>query len=94
MVLKTKKVSVLAAHGRLECEACGFDFEQVYGTLGATFAEAHHIVPIAKGEAIRTIDDLAIVCSNCHRMLHRSKEPIGIAELRRIITERATGRGT
>lgn len=54
--------------GILRCECCGFDFIQVYGE---EFIECHHRLPIANGERESSIDDLALVCSNCHRMLHR-----------------------
>ncbi len=69
---KQKKSMVLKATGKLECEACGFDFHAHYGELGNGFAECHHIIPLWKtGETETRLQDLAIVCSNCHRMLHR-----------------------
>jgi 5-methylcytosine-specific restriction protein A len=52
---------------------CGFDFAIKYGDLGAGFIEAHHILPLAAGPATTRLPDLALVCSNCHRMLHRAK---------------------
>lgn len=60
-------------HGRFFCEACGFDFEAVYGKRGKDYIEAHHRKPISEvDEAIVLIvGDLSMVCSNCHRMLHR-----------------------
>lgn len=60
------------AEGRFHCEACSFNFESTYPKLGDSFIECHHQTPIASG-GIRTtyISDLALVCSNCHRMLHR-----------------------
>jgi len=55
------------------CKVCGFRFEDCYGKLGNEFAEAHHLVPLSRlREKVRTsIDDIATVCANCHRMLHR-----------------------
>jgi len=55
------------------CGVCDFKFDEVYGKLGRHFAEAHHIVPLAglKKRQITKIEDLATVCPNCHRMLHR-----------------------
>lgn len=51
------------------CEICNFDFLKYYGEL---FIECHHIIPMNQ-DHIRntTLDDLKLVCSNCHRMLHR-----------------------
>lgn len=84
---KKKKDKVLAEKGRLLCEVCDFDFFEVYGELGEGFAECHHIIPIAElGGSQRTkLSDLAIVCANCHRMLHRSNPMLSIRQLREII---------
>lgn len=56
-----------------QCQVCGHSFEDVYGKLGIEFAEAHHRVPLSQlREHIRTsTKNLATVCANCHRMLHR-----------------------
>lgn len=69
----TKKRLVWTQTGKLECEACGFDFAAVYGNLGEGFAECHHTAPVATlnpGTNTR-LTDLCILCSNCHRMIHR-----------------------
>ena len=59
--------------GRLECEVCSFDFQEVYGSRGRGFIEAHHTIPVSQLEGKRRTKykDIALVCSNCHRMLHR-----------------------
>ena len=72
--VRQKKRQVLDRDGKLACEACGFDFVKRYGLLGAEFAECHHRVPLAalvEGQKLR-LSDLAILCANCHRMIHRS----------------------
>ncbi len=71
--IQQKKRHVLAKTGCLQCEACGFDFCDTYGEIGRGFAECHHRIPIStlKEESTITLNQLAIVCSNCHRMLHR-----------------------
>ena len=72
-LVATKKRLVMTQTGRLECEACGFDFVKVYGDLGEGFAECHHTVPVATlnpGTNTR-LTDLCVLCSNCHRMMHR-----------------------
>jgi hypothetical protein len=75
-------------HGSLSCEICKFDFEKRYGMRGQDFIEAHHRKPISKidgGEAVKlTIKDLAMVCSNCHRMLHRVPW-LSVEELKKLI---------
>lgn len=69
-----KKEQYLKDFGKLDCEVCKFNFFETYGELGKGFIEAHHRVPLSEidGEQITKLDDLALVCSNCHRMLHRS----------------------
>lgn len=68
-----KRRQVLAAAGKLACEVCDFDFTAVYGERGAGFIEVHHNVPLASPRMARKtkLSDLACVCANCHRMLHR-----------------------
>lgn len=78
-----KKQQAIAANGRLVCEVCSFDFAARYGELGDGFIEAHHRKPVSQlteGEKTR-LDDLALVCANCHRMLHRYNRVISIDEL-------------
>lgn len=57
------------------CQICGFDFHKTYGDIGRNYIEAHHTKPVSEmkeGDVTR-IEDLAMVCANCHRMLHRKK---------------------
>lgn len=58
---------------KLHCEICGFSFVEKYGSVGDGFIEAHHIIPLSQIEesTITREEDLILVCSNCHRMLHR-----------------------
>jgi predicted HNH restriction endonuclease len=58
----------------LACECCNFNFEVEYPGVGKDFIECHHMLPIKDGERITELKDLALVCSNCHRMLHRRNE--------------------
>jgi HNH endonuclease len=72
-LIRFAKARCKRENGRLVCEICGFDFEAVYGERGEDYIEAHHREPISEiDDAVTlTIDDLAMICSNCHRMLHR-----------------------
>jgi predicted HNH restriction endonuclease len=90
-LVRRKKRSVLAGKGRLLCEACDFDFAAVYGPLGEGFAECHHRVPLKEldGTAPTRLSDLAIVCSNCHRMLHRQPAHT-VEQLRAVVLSRRT----
>lgn len=71
-IIKTAKdYAFIKNGGKLLCECCDFDFFQNYGEVGFKFIECHHKTPISFGKRITKINDLALVCSNCHRMLHR-----------------------
>jgi 5-methylcytosine-specific restriction protein A len=87
LVVGKKKAAVMKEHGRLECEVCGFDFAVKYGQLGLGFMECHHMVPLAKLSAGQKtkISDLAVVCANCHRIIHRSRPTLTVDELRKHI---------
>ena len=85
-LLRKKKAEVLRTEGHLMCEACRFDFEKVYGILGNEIAECHSLLDLRETGHVQTRTmDLAIVCPNCHRMLHRSKPRMTIKELQKMI---------
>ncbi|WP_431027040.1 HNH endonuclease [Lysinibacillus sp. LZ02] len=85
-VVRLKK-QIAMQDGKLNCEVCGFDFKARYGELGEGYIECHHIKPISvyTEEEVTTVDDLVLVCSNCHRMLHRKRPWIGKDELKDIL---------
>jgi 5-methylcytosine-specific restriction protein A len=75
-----------AFHGCV-CQACGFDFEARYGPIGAGFIEVHHLVPISsltEGSRVRyeIANDFAVLCANCHRIIHRYENPADLEALR------------
>ena len=72
-VVPLKKEAALSQHRGLPCEVCGCNFEEEYGAVGRGFIECHHIVPVGLlGQHSATrLEDLVLVCPNCHRMLHR-----------------------
>lgn len=77
--LREQKIaSVLQMSGSLTCEVpgCGFDFQRVYGPLGASYAHVHHLHPLSNytRPGPTRLSDLAIVCANCHAMVHRGGE--------------------
>lgn len=83
--------SLAKQEDRLFCEVCSFDFSKHYPTLGDNFIECHHKLPIASGGIRKSkIKDIALVCSNCHRMLHRKLNGkfLSTDELKEIIMQR------
>lgn len=80
----------LAMHG-FDCMACGFNFEQAYGSWGQGFIEVHHVVPLAETGKSMTdpAKDLIVLCANCHRMVHRKRGVcLSLDELRAHIQNR------
>lgn len=74
-LISEAKKRFVERNGRLFCEVCGFDFEEAYGDLGKNFIEAHHTKPVsemAEGETTK-VEDIVMLCSNCHSMIHRKK---------------------
>lgn len=91
MVQKRKKQR-FEQRGSLTCEACDFDFAATYGERGVGFAECHHKVPLSEsGETKTRIEDLAVLCANCHRMIHVRKPMITVDELRSVLAKRGIG---
>jgi 5-methylcytosine-specific restriction endonuclease McrA len=79
--LKTDKV--------LRCDVCRFSFEETYGSVGYRYIEAHHTIPVSQlGSRKSRVADIALVCSNCHRMLHRYQPWPQISQLKRILVRR------
>ena len=88
-LIELSKKKFIEQNGHLYCEVCGFDFEKTYGELGVKFIEAHHIKPVSQmAENEKTsIDDIVMVCSNCHSMIHRKKPWLTIDKIKSIIKD-------
>ncbi len=86
-LIKAAKEKRLQTDKKLCCQVCGFSFLDKYGELGEGFIEAHHLFPISQltEETETKIDDLALVCSNCHKMLHRKRPWLTLEELKTIL---------
>jgi 5-methylcytosine-specific restriction endonuclease McrA len=79
---------------KYQCQVCNMRFEQTYGDIGKTFAEAHHIIPLSelKGRVKTRLDDLVTVCANCHRMLHRMDDKRSDVQKLKAIVSKHRGR--
>lgn len=88
-IVEKKRQHCLSATGRLACEVCAFDFAAFYGSIGRGYAECHHIRPLSELPFQRQtrLQDLAIVCANCHRMLHRARPVLTPNALRSAIEQ-------
>ena len=85
------RVEAKRIHG-LRCYCCGFHFEEFYGDLAKGVGLVHHLHPLGEG-TVRdtTLDDVRIVCANCHHVLHLTNPPLEVQELRRLLEHRERG---
>ena len=61
-------------------------FSLRYGALAADYCEVHHLVPLDKAERKTKMQDLAILCANCHRVVHLRNPPFTLDELRKMLS--------
>lgn len=83
-VISQAKLRFKQKHGKLFCEICKFDFNKAYPGVGVDYIEGHHNTPVSQlNENSETkIEDISMVCSNCHKMLHRRKNWLTVEELK------------
>lgn len=86
LIREAKRIFLLNHNSQLFCEVCGFNFSDNYGSRGLNFIEGHHKIPISKlNPNDKThICDIAMLCSNCHRMIHRGPL-LTVDELRKLV---------
>lgn len=87
-ILRKAKLKRLNDREELTCDACSFDFTATYGELGDGFIEGHHTTPISQldGETKTKVSDIALLCANCHRMIHR-RPAMSVADLRELVEQ-------
>ncbi|WP_374576434.1 HNH endonuclease [Phenylobacterium sp.] len=80
---RKRKEQALKLHGRLVCEACGFDFARAYGERGEGYIEVHHTKPLEtlRPGARTKLSELAVLCANCHRMVHAKRPWLAMEDL-------------
>jgi hypothetical protein len=72
----------------ISCCVCGFNFEKVYGALGAGYIQVHHLVAlhtIGSSYQLDPVKDLRPVCPNCHAMLHRNGDTMSVEALQNVM---------
>lgn len=83
-LVNAKKKAVLQKHGRLQCEACNFDFVEAYGPAGDGIIDVHHTKPVhtlKPGEKTK-LSELALLCANCHRIIHSTRKWLSVEQVR------------
>jgi hypothetical protein len=86
-LIALKKQKAFSQNPNMPCEICQFSFKLKYGEIGDKFIEAHHVSPISQlTEEVETkLDDLILVCANCHKILHRKRPWLTIEEFKKIL---------
>jgi len=73
------------AHYGPTCQACGLNYEDKYGVVGADLIHVHHVTPLSDiGEAYQVdpIRDLIPLCATCHHVVHSRNPPYTVAEIK------------
>ena len=72
----------------LDCEVCGFSFGRTYGSAASTYCEVHHLLPLSevKHTTQTRMEDLAILCADCHRVTHLRNPPYTLSEVKTMLT--------
>jgi 5-methylcytosine-specific restriction enzyme A len=86
-LVNAKKKWAMKKFGALSCEVCGFNFAQRYGERGHGFIECHHTKAVHEyGDGQKTTTaDLALLCANCHRIIHAKHPWLSIEELKALL---------
>ncbi|WP_242977147.1 HNH endonuclease [Clostridium botulinum] len=57
--------------------------------MGEDFIEGHHIKPVSElkeGEKTK-VEDIVLLCSNCHKMIHRKRPWLSREKLKTLIVK-------
>lgn len=86
-VISLAKERFKKKNGRLFCQVCGFDFEKTYGSIGKDFIEGHHSIAVSEMTADHKtkVEDIAMLCANCHRMVHKKRPWLIMKDLDKLI---------
>ena len=81
---KLRDQALLLAKDR--CAACGRDYAKVLNGDGKRVLEVHHRRQLSNHSSpkLKQVTDLAVVCANCHRLLHvKPGKTLEVEELKR-----------
>jgi predicted HNH restriction endonuclease len=76
-IVRKKLEHFRSLHGALHCEVCALpEFGSYPQDLAASVFEVHHLVPLSGSDVLRrtTLEELAVVCANCHRAIHATPD--------------------
>jgi predicted HNH restriction endonuclease len=85
---RLKRAALDAAKG--SCAVCATDYSNVLDGKGVRVLQVHHKKQLGQNDAPRlnTINDLAVVCANCHALIHmNAKKALTIEVLKSLLKE-------
>jgi hypothetical protein len=77
-------------HWGLTCYCCGFHFERFYGSIARGLAIVHHLQTFSADDGGRrrsSVEEVRVVCANCHQVIHTTDPPTEVDELRNLISD-------
>jgi 5-methylcytosine-specific restriction protein A len=88
--LRMELFALRLKQGGLSCDLCTIDGSKIDPALRDSMFESHHIIPLSvAGEKKTKVKDMALLCANCHRLLHRAiakrKQWLSIEEAKGIL---------
>jgi len=71
--LRMELIALRLKQGGLSCDLCAIDGSKINPAMRDSMFESHHIIPLSVvGETKTKVKDMALLCANCHRLLHRA----------------------
>ena len=83
---KAKLGAMIKKYGHLKCECCDTIGDAYMPEIRRSIFEVHHKKPLSKGLTINGLDDLALLCANCHRAIHATNPLLSLEEFKNSIT--------
>ncbi|MDE3738585.1 HNH endonuclease [Pseudomonas resinovorans] len=71
--LRKETIALRLKQGGLSCDLCSTDGNKIDPAMRESIFECHHVIPLSViGETKTKVQDMALLCASCHRLLHRA----------------------